>query len=59
MNRPRSILADVTSVLADTTSGCGVQVYAADGLLMATPPPPEHRRTGPPPQIHGTSSRFS
>ncbi len=39
INRPRSTLADVTSVLADTTSDCGVQVYATDGLLMATPPP--------------------
>ncbi len=35
-----SILADVTSALADITSDCSVQVYAADGLLMATPPPP-------------------
>ncbi len=47
MSRPRSTLADVTSALADTTGGCGVQVYATDGLLMATPPPPGHRRTGP------------
>ena len=58
INRPRSTLADVTSASAATTGGCGVQVYATDGLLMATPPPPGHRRTGPP-QIHGTSSRFS
>ncbi len=35
-----SMLADVTSVLADITSDCSVQVYATDGLLMATPPPP-------------------
>ncbi len=33
------MLADVTSVLADITSDCSVQVYATDGLLMATPPP--------------------
>ncbi len=59
MNRPRSTLADVTGVSADTTRDCSVQVYATDGLLMATPPPPGHRRTGPPSQIHGTSSRFS
>ena len=55
-----SVLADVTSVLADTTSGCSVQVYATDGLLMATPPPLRVVARAPSPsQIHGTSSRFS
>ena len=54
-----SMLADVTSVLADITSDCSVQVYATDGLLMATPPPLSIAARAPSPsQIHGTSFFF-